>query len=276
MTPAASRSFRAPHRVFHLFLPAHKELSCSFTCLLRLSPKLCAVLMLFVCLLLVGRANAQTPPPPALVVTHTFLPNTYSSSTGYAEGNPSSLTQGSNGFFYGTTQSGGSYNGTVFKVKGNGSGYAVVSPLIFNSGYSNSQPATIIQGKDGVLYGTSFNYDGGSIFRVATDGSNPEIIHGFGSGDSSIDGTTPSGRLVQGSDGYLYGATASGGPNGGGTLFKISSDGLAFIVIHAFTNLGTMSDANGVAPSALTLGSNGVLYGTTHSGSTGPDTVFQN
>ncbi len=239
------------------------------------SCRLCALLLPLVCLPLTGRLNAQTPPPPALVVTHSLLQNnTYPVPA--AEGSsPNGLVQGSDGFFYGTAQNGGSYNnGTIFKVRGDGSGFSVVTALGYNGG---SSPNSIVQGSDGVLYGTSGYYNGGSVFRVNTDGTGLQAIHNFGGTTPNIDGSLPSGRLVPGGDGYFYGATTSGGSGGGGTLFKITPDGLAFIVIHVFNSsqFGP-TDANGAMPSPLTLGPNGVLYGTTHtSGISTGDTIFK-
>lgn len=103
------------------------------------------------------------------------------------------------------------------------------------------------------------------------------MIHTFGTTNPNLDGSASSGRLVQGNDGYFYGATASGGSGSGGTLFKISPDGLAFIVIHVFSRgqFGS-TDINGAMPSPLTFGPNGVLYGTTHtSGTLVGDTIFK-
>ena len=199
--------------------------------------RLCALLLPLACLPLAGKVNAQAPPPPGFVVTHSLVQgNYYGSSPSPNEGsNPNSLIQGSDGFFYGTAQNGGSNSGTLFKVRSDGSGFAVVISFSYGSG---NNPTSVVQGSDGALYGTS-SYSTGSLFRINTDGTDLETIHAFSSTSPSIDGNTPSGRLVQGSDGYFYGATSSGGTGGGGTLFKVSPDGLAFIVIHVFT--GTSS-----------------------------------
>ncbi len=240
----------------------------------RLTRRLCTLLLPLACLPLAGRLNAQTPPPPpALVVTHTF-----NNSASLNEGSqPSDLILGSDGFFYGTAQVGGSFNvGNLFRVRPDGSGFAVLASFGDNNGFPNN----LIQGSNGVLYGTA-NYGGSSsIFRVNTDGTGLTTIHTFGGTNSDIDGNTPSGPLVQGSDGYFYGATAFGGTGNAGTLFKISPDGLAFIVIHVFNSSSSSNgtiDANGATPSALTLGPNGVLYGTTRNSSLQPaaNTVFK-
>jgi uncharacterized repeat protein (TIGR03803 family) len=236
--------------------------------------RLCALLLPLACLLPAGRLNAQTPPPPALVVTHTFN-NLSPLDEGY---NAGTLVQGSDGFFYGVTRYGGIYgSGTLFKVRGDGSGFSLLYSFSY---YADPNPSSIVQGSDGALYGTAAYSTGGStgsVFRINTDGSGLATLHDFGGSPPNMDGITLSGRLMQGSDGYFYGATASGGSGGGGTLFKVSPDGLSFSVLHSFSSQNGTTDASGAMPSALTLGANGILYGTTHViiNSTNSDAIFK-
>ena len=85
----------------------------------RLTRRLCALLLL-TCLLLAGKLAAQAPAPPALVVTHT-LNNLSPLNEGY---NAGTLAQGRDGFLYGVNRYGGIYgNGTLFKMRGDGSGF---------------------------------------------------------------------------------------------------------------------------------------------------------
>ena len=76
---------------------------------------------------------------------------------------------------------------------------------------------------------------------------------------------------MQGNDGYFYGTT-SGGPDGDGAVFKISTNG-------ALTTLYSFAPANdGASPAAaLVQGSDGYFYGTTERGgpSGGNGTVFK-
>lgn len=99
------------------------------------------------------------------------------------------------------------------------------------------------------------------------------VLYSFGS--SSTDGTGPAAGLVQGSDGYFYGTTESGGQNNYGTVYRISSTGLEEI-LHSFATSGDGADPQ----AALIQGANGDLYGTTVSGGSQSDengcgTVFQ-
>jgi uncharacterized repeat protein (TIGR03803 family) len=80
-------------------------------------------------------------------------------------------------------------------------------------------------------------------------------LHGF---DSS-DGAYPS-VLVQATNGNLYGATALGGANGGGTAFKITPTG-TLTTLYSFCSQSGCTDGDGVA--GLVQGADGNLYGTT-------------
>ena len=91
---------------------------------------------------------------------------------------------------------------------------------------------------DGYLYGmTSIGggvgcTDGcGTIFKIATTGGAINLLYSFTGGN---DGATPTGSLILGGDGYLYGMTSSGGGGGFGTIFKISTTDGTFTLIHTF------------------------------------------
>jgi uncharacterized repeat protein (TIGR03803 family) len=73
------------------------------------------------------------------------------------------------------------------------------------------------------------------------------------------DGLAP-GSLLQGSDGYLYGTARYGGANGEGTLFRISTSGANFAVLHTF------HEASGIQPVTLMQHTNGFFYGDTTRG----------
>jgi uncharacterized repeat protein (TIGR03803 family) len=89
---------------------------------------------------------------------------------------PIGLIQASDGVLYGTTENGGTFNGTIFKLNTDGSGYEVVHDFDLNvkpdDGYL--PVADLWQGNDGALYGTTSrggtNDPGngtGVIFRLA-------------------------------------------------------------------------------------------------------------
>ena len=127
------------------------------------------------------------------------------------------MVLGPDGSFYGTTSYGGSDDsGTVFRVTTNG----VLSPLVSFSPAmgQNTSGDGLVFGRDGNLYGTTHgggNYDAGTVFQVALNGSLTTLI--------SFDGTnggSPEAGLTLGPDGSFYGTTARGGAGGMGTVFR--------------------------------------------------------
>src|SRR6185436_13474671 len=113
------------------------------------------------------------------------------------------------------TSYGGTNNtGTVFKLTASG-----ISTLVhFNTSNGSLPLATLIQGADGDLYGTTA-YGGvngyGTAFRVTTGGA----LTTLASFDMS-NGAYPDAGLAQDAKGDLYGTTPSGG-NGAGTVFRL-------------------------------------------------------
>jgi uncharacterized repeat protein (TIGR03803 family) len=87
---------------------------------------------------------------------------------------------------------------------------------------------------------------------------------------AGTNGAFPSAGLIQAKDGNFYGTTASGGPGGYGTVFRMTPSG-------TFTNLIAFNSTNGAGPRAgLVQGTDGSFYGTTYNGgSNNAGTVFQ-
>jgi uncharacterized repeat protein (TIGR03803 family) len=182
------------------------------------------------------------------------------------------LVQANDGNFYGVTSSGGPFDGgTIFRMTPAG-GVAVVHAFgAPGDGYSPH--AALVQASDGTLYGTTLEggaFGFGTVFRVALDGTFT-LLHWFSGG--LTDGRFPSGALVEGADGYLYGTTEEGGlsyfhgqqlPNNGvgrGTVFRVSPVGDVTIV-HSFR--GGSQDASG--PVGIVRAADGNFYGTSRSG----------
>jgi uncharacterized repeat protein (TIGR03803 family) len=122
---------------------------------------------------------------------------------------------------------------------------------------STTTLSSLVQGRDGDLYGTT--NDGGSsghgsVYKVTTDGI-LTVLYNFCSQPNCLDGYYPFAPLVVGEDGNLYGTTQNGGPDGIGTVFKITPGG-AFTVLHGFHGF------DGSSPNAgLVLASDGNFYG---------------
>jgi uncharacterized repeat protein (TIGR03803 family) len=132
--------------------------------------------------------------------------------------------------------------------------------VYFNDG--SSVFSSLIQGRDGSLYGTSNNggvSGAGSVFKVTPSGT-LTTLYSFCSQANCADGSLPFSALSLGVDGNFYGTTQNGGTVGLGTAFKITPGG-GFTVLHSFD--GT----DGSSPDAgLVLGSDGNFYGTTYGG----------
>ncbi len=127
------------------------------------------------------------------------------------------LVQGKDGYFYGTTPTGGPgiYYGTVFKISPDG----VFTTLHSFNGFDGDNPTgALIQGTDGNFYGTTSA--GSTIFKITPDGT-LTTLYTFCTQPNCIDGVQPHGGLLQATDGKFYGTTTSGGVNGFGTVFRL-------------------------------------------------------
>jgi uncharacterized repeat protein (TIGR03803 family) len=197
--------------------------------------------------------------------------------------NPSGLTLGSDGNFYGTTGRGGSSLGSSACSLGCGTVFQLTPSATLTTLYNFSGPdgqypyfAALTPGGDGNFYGTTEGGGSGcpscgTVFQITPSGT-ITTFHNF----SGPDGADPVAALTLGGDGNLYGTTQAGGPSwtgpntGLGTLFNITPSA-------AFTTLYNFSGLDGENPTApLTLGSDGNFYGTmAYGGTNGLGMVFE-
>lgn len=207
------------------------------------------------------------------------------------------LLLGSDGYFYGTThfgpRTGYNYNygsGTVFRLAQDGTAFTTVyvfavatdsTNLINADGMYPDLP--LIEGEDGYLYGVTTNggqSGTGTVFRVAKDGAGFQTLHQFTGLDSdgeNTDGAYPSGKLLFGADGRLYGVTSSGGEFGRGVVYSLGiGGGSDFAPVYYFSELDSDGyNAEGVSPVGALVEINNVLYGVTAGGGTsGYGTVY--
>jgi uncharacterized repeat protein (TIGR03803 family) len=180
-------------------------------------------------------------------------------------GPASSLIQASDGNLYGTLFA-CSISGTVGCV------YKISPAGVFTEIYgftfaSGQNPCTgVIQGKDGKLYGATNEgaaNNFGSIYRLTTAGVFTDLHDFVQTTDASCvdnEGRTNV-NLLQVTDGSFYGVNGAYGPNGNGSIYKLTSAN----VFTAF--LFPNPPVDGAAPlSTLIQNTNGLVYGTTPSG----------
>jgi len=219
----------------------------------------------------------------ALISPAQKFPTLYTFTGGADGGSPGvPLVQGLDASFYGTTEYGGDYvyGGSVFGITRGGKETTLFSfddtngRGMFDSGRDFGG---LVQAVDGYLYGTapgggadmSCDYGSGcgTLYKIDTAGTFTTLYNFNG-----INGSGP-GLLIE-ADGYIYGATGSGGGSpacfqGCGTLFRFNPTGV-LTTLHDF--MGT----DGGQPVGLILASDGNFYGTTVSGGTNGDgTVFR-
>jgi uncharacterized repeat protein (TIGR03803 family) len=168
----------------------------------------------------------------------------------------------------GLTSNGGQEGrGTAFSIKSDGSNFALLRRF---ADWGRTPTGDLTLSSDGYFYGVASlggTHNAGTIFRVTTDGT-LTVLHHF---QPATDGSTPSGSLVQATDGNFYGTTQLGGTNTKGTIFRITPGGTFTVLRH----LSVTTDG-GNPFCTLTLGNDGHLYGMTHTGgANGDGTIFR-
>lgn len=192
-----------------------------------------------------------------------------------------SLIQAKDGNYYGTTYAGGTTGqGTIFQMSPQGevTTFHSFCPDLQNCTDGSQPGLALLLAADGNFYGVT-QFGGppyfGTIYRITPAGV-LTTLHVF---SGTADGAQPSGGLVQGPDNRLYGTTGYGGnsycPAGCGTIFTLDPVTSHLETLYAFCEPGACP--HGSTPSNyLTLGKDGIFYGTTIIGNalSGKGTVF--
>jgi uncharacterized repeat protein (TIGR03803 family) len=181
------------------------------------------------------------------------------SFTGGADGAfpAGALVEDSAGILYGATAF---TNGTIFKF--DPATNTLSTLYTFTGGDDGGVPnGPLLIGSDGSLYGTTRGAGGkpyGAVFKFNPATKRLSTLYAF----SESDGAQPSGRLIYGqTESVIYGATSTGGANGGGTVFKLNPATQVLTTLHAFTG-----GADGAAPMGGMIFRAGALYGETNLG----------
>jgi uncharacterized repeat protein (TIGR03803 family) len=172
--------------------------------------------------------------------------------TGVPAGPDAGLIQGTDGNFYGTTQSdnnGG--HGTAYKMTADGT----ITVLHQFAGTDGTTPqAALVQGADGNFYGTTLdsNTGYGTLFKVSSSGTFNSLYTFTG----QMDGGSPDTSLLLASDGNFYGVTEDGGGSANnGTVYRMTPAGVV-TPIYSFTG-----SQGRIFYSDLVEGADGNLYG---------------
>jgi uncharacterized repeat protein (TIGR03803 family) len=218
-----------------------------------------------------------------LTVLHSFCGGSGCGSLATDGAEPTGrMVFGANGDLYGTTQVGGLFNGfynqgTIFRITTSGT-YTVLHVFSGNFGSTpdGANPAAgLILASNGDFYGTTTAGGAskeGTVFKMTPAGK-VTLLHSF---TGSSDGSMPIGALVQASDGNLYGTCYSGGANGTGTAFRITTKGV-FTKIYDFAAEAAPGNIGYLPRAGLIQASDGNLYGTAWQGGafTATGTIYQ-
>lgn len=163
------------------------------------------------------------------------------------------------GNLWGTTRTGTTSNGTVFKINAAGA-FSLLYALGTGANDGSSPEAGLVQDSAGNLYGTtSFGglSNSGEVFQLTQAGAYSSIYElNYQTGPSAQ--TTTS--LVMDAAGVFYGTANLGGDSNRGYVFKIENG--VGSVLYSFAGA---PDAD-TPKAGLLLGNDGNLYGTTESG----------
>jgi uncharacterized repeat protein (TIGR03803 family) len=169
------------------------------------------------------------------------------------------------GNMYGTASLGGDSHsdGVVFKAVGSGSNWTESAIYTFAGSPDGSHPfAGVVFDSTGALWGTTSaggSSGNGTIYKLTPSGSSwtEQVIYNF---SGAADGGYPVGGLVPDGMGNFYGTTASGGSNGGGTVYELTPNGSSW-------NLTTLYSFTGTAQCGpwgyVSFDTSGNIYGTT-------------
>ena len=183
-------------------------------------------------------------------------------------GNPySSLVQGADGNFYGTTPTGGANyppygGGTVFRMTARGVLTTLYSFCAQPRCADGWEPfAGLVLGNDGNFYGTTTGggtSNIGTFFKITPGGTLTTLYSFEGGSDAHFPGP-----LIQVGDGNFYG-TSPGEPNEYGNVFTLTSSasGWFYTDIYDFTGFND----GGAPQGGLVQATDGSFYGTTSVG----------
>jgi uncharacterized repeat protein (TIGR03803 family) len=208
------------------------------------------------------RDNGPSDPATVVRLTRTGALTTLHAFP--ADGGGGALMEASDGHLYGvSTELSNSRNvSSVFQLTKTGR-YTVLHRFSFWEGEGG---VSLIQSAGGNLFGTMGG--GGTSLRGALYEIGPTgfVVRSHFSDPTPLN---PSGPLVRGPDGAMYGTSCAGGDYNVGTVFRLTEAG-ALTVLHSFRYWDGICPASGVV-----RGNDGSFYGTTKSNLIGQGSIFK-
>ncbi len=211
-----------------------------------------------------GTTQAQIANSTAYSVTSSGTFTTLHTFTGSDGQNVNGLVQGSDGNFYGSSQSGGANNlGVVYKMTSAG------AVTVLHS-FAGSDGAVgrwdLIQAKDGNFYGVTLNggtNGGGVLYKITSTGTYTVLYNFPYTGTNQYTTPFPYSGVIQATNGLLYGVTGNlGGPWAFGSIYSFNTATSTFTTLYNFT--GGTDGGQPFGP--LLQHTDGLLYGTTYVG----------
>lgn len=166
-------------------------------------------------------------------------------------GNPSGgpLALDHEGNLYGTAGQGPDGYGVIYELTQSGGTWSEV-----DLAPGNNNTSGVVFDSAGNLYGTNEGEGYGGIFQLSPSGSSWALHQLYSIINTPEDGAVTIGGVILDNLGNIYGATAEGGPGGGGTIYELSAGTWNYSVLYPLTG------ANGPEES-LTMDPAGNLYG---------------
>lgn len=158
-------------------------------------------------------------------------------------------------FWAASSNAGPNLIGTIYKIDADGTNDTVLHSFNFATG--GQAHGGIIKGADGKFYGTAFAHGakgGGVIFsfdpvtRIYTDEYDFDVM--------SIGGAQPYAKIMQATNGLLYGTNTQSNGNDGGVLYSFDA------TTHVFTRIHTCTALENFVYQGPMQASNGKIYGT--------------
>ncbi|NOR87040.1 MAG: hypothetical protein GQ527_05475, partial [Bacteroidales bacterium] len=175
----------------------------------------------------------------------------------------SSLLYASDDLFYGMTPAGGASDiGIIFKYNQASGAYSVIKEFV-DPENGDEPNSSLIEVSNGLFYGVT-TYGGTSDMGVLFE-FNPStgVYTKKIDFEGATNGSYPIGKLLEASNGLLYGMTATGGTSNMGVIYEYNTaTGIITIKVSLDATLGNFPYG------ALIEASNGKLYGLTSQGGT--------